>query len=124
MTTCSDGGLAANRLCRDGYEFEADTTGEAIDGDTLEDALEGEEVALELVAEANTNEHATSAAERANFCEETNIFGLAKLSLSLLHFHRWQSKYQLIGTDISDQRLNTLWSGSPQHQPIPHPMTF
>lgn len=69
MTTCSDGGLAASRLCSEGYEFDADPVGEAIDGDTLEDRAEGEEteVALELLAETRTKEHAASSAEKTIF---------------------------------------------------------
>lgn len=64
VTTCSLGGLAASRLCRDGYEFEADDTGEARE-DEPEEVPEGR---LELLPETRTNEQATSALENKNFC--------------------------------------------------------
>lgn len=66
VTTCSLGGLADSRLCRDGYEFEADTTGEAREGEPEEEPED--RLTPELLAETRTNEQATSALENKNFC--------------------------------------------------------
>ena len=70
VTTCSEGGFAANRLCSDGYEFDDEPEGEAIDAETLEDDTEGEGFWLEL-ADTNTKEQATNKTEM-NFCGHSN----------------------------------------------------
>ena len=66
VTTCSEGGLAASRLCSEGYEFDADPDGEAREGDKVD----GEEtLELELVAETNITEQTAIIAEKTIFCK-------------------------------------------------------